>query len=206
MLINGGGSILIQFIRQPFKTKQYAFIVPWNTFLHIGYIYIDEIIENIQCYQNFLPHNDQKLWDTSLDRNFIDNHQFDYAYTLSSQIIRQSLSIDKYDLPIKFIYLSSSSTRRYQSVLTIVLTGNQIDSNLIQIHLSISIEGIYFLKTFHAQTNLIYEYRWSRRNAYDQNVHGLAEAIGICFCFRFCFFSFFLLNQKRKRKRYNELK
>ncbi|CAF4605791.1 unnamed protein product, partial [Rotaria magnacalcarata] len=79
-----------------------------------------------------------KLWDTSLDRSFITNDKFDYAYTLGSQIIRQSISIDKPDLPIKFIYLSSSSGRRYQSILTIVLTGDHIDDYLTQIHLSIS--------------------------------------------------------------------
>ncbi|CAF0971515.1 unnamed protein product [Rotaria sordida] len=177
LLINGGGSVLIQFIRQPFQTKQYAFIVPWNTFLHIGYIYMDEIIENNMCHRNLSEILQPKLWDTSLDRSFITNNKFDYAYTLGSQIIRQSISIDKNDLPIKFIYLSSSSTRRYQSILTIVLTGDYIDDDLIQIHLSISIEGIFFMKKFHADTNLIYEYEWSRRNAYDQNVHGLAEAI-----------------------------
>ena len=51
-MINGGGSVLIQLIRQPFKTKQYAFIVPWNTFLHIGYIYMDENIEKKIEYEN----------------------------------------------------------------------------------------------------------------------------------------------------------
>ncbi len=177
LLINGGGSVLIQFNRQPFKTKQYAFIVPWNTFFHIGYIYMDENIENNLCYGNFSENVQPKLWDTSLDRSFINNEQYNYAYTLGSQIIRQSISIDENDLPIKFIYLSSSSTRRYQSILTIVLTENEIDDYLIQIHLSISIEGIYFMKKFQAETGLIYEYEWSRRNAYDQNVHGLAEAI-----------------------------
>ncbi|CAF4023410.1 unnamed protein product, partial [Adineta steineri] len=177
LLINGGGSTLIQFIRQPFKTKQYAFIVPWNTFLHIGYIYLDETIDNTHCCINMSNNIQPKLWDTSLDRTFLNNNQYDYAYTLGSQIIRQSISIDKYDLPIKFIYLSSSSTRRYQSILTIVLTDQEIDDELIEIHLSISIEGIYFRKKFSAQTNLIYEYEWSRRNAYEQNVHGLAEAI-----------------------------
>jgi hypothetical protein len=108
----------------------------------------------------------------------MNNENFDYAYTLGSQIIRQSISIDKHDFPIKFIYLSSSSTRRYQSILTMVLTGNEIDEDLIQIHLSISIEGIYLMKKIQADKNLIYEYEWSRRNAYDQNVHGLAEAMG----------------------------
>ena len=180
LLINGGGSLLIQFIRQPFKTKQYAFMIPWNTFVHIGYIYLDEIIENIICHRNSLNNLQPKIWDTSHDRNFITNQYFDYAYTLGSQIIRQSISINKNNLPIEFIYLSSSSTRRYRSILTIVLTENQINDYLIRVHLSISIEGIYFMKIFHAQPNLIYEYEWSRRNAYDQNVHGLAQVIGIC--------------------------
>ncbi|UJR35679.1 hypothetical protein I4U23_028429 [Adineta vaga] len=177
LLINGGGSILIQFIRQPFQSKQYAFIVPWNTFLHVGYIYMDEILNNTICHTNLSNNIQPKLWDTSLDRHFLPNHQYDYAYTLGSQIIRQSISIEKNDLPIQLMYLSSSSTRRYHSILTVVLSDNDIDEHLLHIHLSISIEGIYFSKIFHAQTNLIYEYEWSRRNAYDQNVHGLAEAI-----------------------------
>lgn len=139
---------------------------------------MDEANENLLCYRNYSENFQPKLWDNSLDRSFITNEKLDYAYTLGSQIIRQSLSIDKNDLPIKFIYLSSSSTRRYQSILTVVLTGNQIDEYLTQIYLSISIEGTYFMKKFQADTNLIYEYEWSRRNAYDQNVHGLAEAIG----------------------------
>jgi hypothetical protein len=139
---------------------------------------MDETLDNLICFRNISENIQPKLWDTSLDRNFLNNKNFDYAYTLGSQIIRQSISIDKNDFPIKFIYLSSSSTRRYQSILTIVLTDNQIDEDLIEIYLSISIEGIYFRKKFHAEKNLIYEYEWSRRNAYDQNVHGLAEAIG----------------------------
>lgn len=178
LLINGGGSVIIQFIRQPFKSKQSAFIVPWNTFLHVGYIYMDENQENLTCQRNLTRSLEPQLWDTSLDRSFIPNEQHDYAYTLGSQIIRKSISIDHNDLPIRFVYLSSSSNRRYQSILTVVLTGNQIDDYLLQIHLSISIEGIYFMKQFDAKRNLTYEYEWSRRNAYDQNVHGLAEAIG----------------------------
>jgi teneurin len=168
LLINGGGSVIIQFVRQPFKSKQSAFIVPWNTFLHVGYIFMDENQENVTCQRNLSRSVEPQLWDTSLD----------YAYTLGSQIIRKSISIDHNDLPIRFVYLSSSSNRRYQSILTVVLTSNEIDDYLLQIHLSISIEGIYFLKQFHAKRNLTYEYEWSRRNAYDQNVHGLAEAIG----------------------------
>ena len=140
---------------------------------------MDKHVEHNVCSTNYSESLQPKLWDTSLDRSFINNDQFQYAYTLGSQIIRQSIAIDKNDLPIKLIYLSSSSTRRYQSILTIVLTGNEIDDYLIQLHLSISIEGIYFLKKFQAKTNFVYEYQWSRRNAYDQNVHGLAEAIGM---------------------------
>jgi hypothetical protein len=139
---------------------------------------MDESPGEIICHRNISENIQPQLWDTSLDRSFMNNDNFDYAYTLGSQIIRQSISIDKHDFPIKFIYLSSSSTRRYQSILTIVLTGNEIDEDLIQIHLSISIEGIYLMKKIQADKNLIYEYEWSRRNAYDQNVHGLAEAMG----------------------------
>jgi len=139
---------------------------------------MDEIIEDIICYRNISENVQLKLWDTSLDRTFINNENFDYAYTLGSQIIRQKIIIDKNHFPIQFIYLSSSSTRRYQSILTIVLTEDNIEEDLIEINLSISIEGIYFMKKFSAKINLIYEYEWSRRNAYDQNVHGLAEAIG----------------------------
>lgn len=139
---------------------------------------MDETSENVICQRNISDTVEPKLWDTSLDRSFLNNDNFDYAYTLGSQIIRQSISIDKNDFPIKFIYLSSSSARRYQSILTVVLTGDQLADDLIEIHLSISIEGIYFRKEFQAEKNLIYEYPWLRRNAYDQNVHGLAEAIG----------------------------
>lgn len=139
---------------------------------------MDEIPEEINCLKNISENNIQpKLWDTSLDRSFLNNENFDYAYTLGSQIIRQSIKIDQNDFPIKLTYISSSSTRRYQSILTIVLTEKQIEDDLIEIYLTISIEGIYFMKKFSAQTNLIYDYEWARRNAYDQNVHGLAEAI-----------------------------
>jgi hypothetical protein len=140
---------------------------------------MDELNDKMICYTNYSENIQPKLWDTSLDRSFINNEIFQYAYTLGSQIVRQSISIDRNDFPVKLVYLSSSSTRRYQSILTIVLTGNQIDDYLIQIHLSISIEGNFFMKKFQAKTDLIYEYEWSRRNAYDQNVHGLAEAIGM---------------------------
>lgn len=178
LLINGGGSVLIQFVRQPFQTKQSAFVVPWNSFLHVGFIYMDENEEIASCQRNLSEIVEPKLWDTSLDRNFIAADYDDYAFTLGSQIVRKTISIDKNDLPIKFVYLSSSSNRRYQSVLTVVLTGDRINEALVQIHLSISIEGIFFSKQFQADRNLVYEYDWSRRNAYDQNVHGLAEAIG----------------------------
>lgn len=178
LLINAGGSVLIQFIRQPFQSKQYAFLVPWNTFLHIGEIHMDETSEYAICERNHSDIVEPKLWDTSLDRTFLPHEQFDYAYTLGSQIIRQSIGIDRRDFPVQLNYLSSSSNRRYQSILTVVLTGEQIEEDLIDIHLSISIEGIYFRKKFQAEKNLIYEYPWLRRNAYDQNVHGLAEAIG----------------------------
>jgi hypothetical protein len=180
-LINAGGSVIIQLIRQPFKTKQIAFIVPWNAFLHVGHIHMDETNDNSSCRRILSDIVEPKLWETSLDRSFIHHDHYDYAYTLGSQIIRKTISIDNKDLPIKLVYLSSSSNRRYQSILTIVLTGNDIDDDLLQIHLSISIEGIYFNKRFDATSNLIYDYEWSRRNAYDQNVHGLAEAIGKIF-------------------------
>ena len=142
---------------------------------------MDENQETLSCQRNLSQSLEPQLWDTSLDRSFIPNEQHDYAYTLGSQIIRKSIFIDHDDLPIRFVYLSSSSNRRYQSILTVVLTSNEIDDYLLQIHLSISIEGIYFAKQFQAKRSLTYEYEWSRRNAYDQNVHGLAEATGrIC--------------------------
>lgn len=139
---------------------------------------MDESLDYPICERNHSKMLEPKLWDTSLDRIFLPRDNFDYAYTLGSQILRQSISIDQKDFPIQLNYLSSSSNRRYQSILTIVLTDEQIEEDLIEIHLSISIEGIYFRKKFQAETNLIYEYPWLRRNAYDQNVHGLAEAIG----------------------------
>lgn len=138
---------------------------------------MDEIDEQLSCQRNFSEILHPKLWDTSLDRKFQTNEHFDYGYTLGSQILRQTIEIDKSDLPIKLVYLSSSSPRRYQSILTIVLTGTEIEDDLVQIHLRISIEGNYFSRTVSAENNLIYEYQWSRRNAYDQNVHGLTEAI-----------------------------
>lgn len=179
--MNAGGSVILEFIRSPFKTKQSAFIVGWNVFLHVGYINMDENTEQTICNVNRTEIVEPKLWETSLDRNFVNNDRFDYGYTLGSQIIRKSMSIDAVDLPIKFVYLSSSSHRRYQSILSVVLTSNKIDSKLVRVHLTISVEGNYLSKEFHAKENLLYEYEWSRRNAYDQNVHGIGEAIGKSF-------------------------
>ncbi|CAF0943281.1 unnamed protein product, partial [Didymodactylos carnosus] len=184
LLVNGGGSILLDFTRQPFKSKQLSIFVPWNKFVHIGYIYMDENDNNengiskhinstcLAIYNNFI---EPKIWETNSYRTFINNNN-GYSYTLGSQILRQYVSIP--ETQMNLVYISTSSTKKYYSIITIVLTSNSIHSDLETIHLQISIEGTYFYEIFDAQPDLVYEYEWNRRNAYDQNVYGLTYASG----------------------------
>ncbi|CAF1514254.1 unnamed protein product, partial [Didymodactylos carnosus] len=172
LLVNGGGSILLDFTRQPFKSKQLSIFIPWNKFVHIGYIYMNEndINENkinehinstcLSIHDNFI---EPKIWKTSLYRTLIDDNN-DYSYTLGSQILRKYIPIP--DTDINLVYTSTSSTKKYYSVINIVLTSNSIHSDLMTIHLQISIE-VSVGYEYYGCTQIVWRYQTTIVNGQD---------------------------------------
>jgi hypothetical protein len=180
-MVNGGGTLRLEFSKNQLKTNYISINVMWNQF-----VYIDSVI----MYLNE-DLKEQTLLNSTCDsmlKNYINiypkihsswNEIRDSYYDKSMMIIPDS-GIVRNELPIndskfKLIY-QSNLLSGYLSTIYLLLTNDKIPTNLQLVHLKIVVEGVLFKQTFDACEDLKYEYFWDRRNAYEQKVYGFTFA------------------------------
>ena len=178
-MINGGGSILLEFSRNRLKTRQISVHVVWNQFAYIDPVimYLAEDpeipLEPSPCKP--LVHNTSDVYPVvKTSWKEIRTYYYDNSLILpDSGVVRNEISI--IDTNLKLVY-SSNQAAGFTSTIFILLTQSNIPDNLQQVHLQIVVEGVLHKQTFDAYPDLKYEYSWDRRNAYEQRVYGLTSA------------------------------
>ncbi|XP_065204844.1 teneurin-m isoform X4 [Planococcus citri] len=179
LLVNGGGAVVLQFGRSPFKPQSFVTYVPWNEIVIINTVVMSLGDEKavIVAPQTCKSHNYDVMkpivlatWKHSFQGGCPDKS----AILAESQVVQESVQIPGTGLNL--IYHSSKSPG-YLSTIQLQLTPDVIPQTLKLIHLIIAIEGILFEKTFEADPNIRYTYAWNRLNVYKQRVYGVTTAI-----------------------------
>ena len=180
LMVNGGGSIVLEFSRNRLKTRLVTVNAIWNQFLYIDpvimYLYEDSndlITQPSPCSQQV--HNSSVVFPlVKTSWKEIRTYYYDnYLILPDSGVVRNQLNI--IDTNLKLVY-SSNLASGYQSTIFVLMTQSHIPDELQLVHLQIIVEGVLFKQTFEANTNLNYEYSWDRRNAYEQRVYGFTNA------------------------------
>jgi hypothetical protein len=179
-MVNGGGSLILEFSKAQFKTRLISINTIWNQFVHTDPI-IMYLIEDSSNLTNQISTCESTVSFNSIDpiiysswKIISDNYYDKSTFILpDSGIVRNELPIP--DSNFKLVY-SSNLLSGYMSSLFLLLTNEKIPSNLHLVHLKIVVEGVLFKQTFDASESLKYEYYWDRRNAYEQRVYGFAYA------------------------------
>lgn len=182
LMVNGGGSILLEFTRSRLKSRIVSVNTAWNQFSHIDPIvmYLTEDEEN-EPHDRLSPspcpsidHNlhptVRSCFNTLRSSHYPHQH---FPVSADSGVLHTSLPI--VDTNLQLVYTSSQSSG-FQSTLFILLTPDSIPDPLRQVHLRIEVEGVVQRMKFDAQPMLRYEFAWDRRNAYEQRVYGFTWA------------------------------
>lgn len=179
-MVNGGGSLMLEFSKNRLKTRFVSTSPLWNQFIHVDPIimYLNEDPLELHNSSSCEPKNHSFLninpkiysnWN-KIRSNYYDNSTMVLP---SSGVLRSELNIP--DSSLKLVYMSSLASG-YSSSIFLLLTENEVPDSLQLIHLKIVVEGVLFKQTFDAYSNLKYEFSWDRRNAYEQRVYGFAYA------------------------------
>ncbi|XP_046748396.1 teneurin-m isoform X1 [Diprion similis] len=179
LLVNGGGAVILQFGRSPFKAQSHIVFVPWNEVIIIDKIVMTTTDEK---HISHIPHacgaHDYDLMKPVVLATW--KHGFQgacpdrSAILAESQVIQESLQIPGTGLNLVY---HSSRAAGYLSTIQLQLTPETIPPSLNLIHLRITIEGILFEKTFEADPVIKFTYAWNRLNVYRQRVYGVTTAM-----------------------------
>ena len=184
-MVNGGGSVLLEFTRKDLKPETISSLATWNQFIHMDIIYMSLFtdkstkIEPPSCLFN--THNSSVVYPvvkTNWNKQIRAHTTTDNSLIISpdSGVVRNELSLNMDDSNhLKLVYASNQAPG-FSSTIFILLTNSVIPSNLKRVHLKIIVEGILHKQIFDAYTELSYEYAWDRRNAYEQRVYGVTYA------------------------------
>jgi len=180
-MVNGGGSLILEFSKIQFKTRLISVQCTWNQFVFMDTVimYLNEDLNNQTeqssiCESNLVNfHIIYPILHSSW--KVIRDHYYDKSIMIlpDSGILRNELPIA--ESSFKLIYMSNLLSG-YMSSLYLLLTNEKIPRNLQLVHLKITVEGVLFKQIFDASENLMYEYSWDRRNAYEQRVYGFTYA------------------------------
>ncbi|KAK3100005.1 hypothetical protein FSP39_013415 [Pinctada imbricata] len=179
ILVNGGGSVTLEFTRTPFQSTTISVLVPWNQIINI-----EDLVMLLDRDQLMEPdpslcgvHHDHYLlrpvvlstWQHTQLGACPDKS----TIIPESQVLQESIKIPGTDVHLVY---HSSETEGYKSVILIQLTPSIIPTNLALVYIKVSVQGVQFEKTFEADPGLKYTYAWDRKNAYKQKVYGIVPA------------------------------
>jgi len=180
-MVNGGGSVLLEFSRKDLKSKQISTTAIWNQFVHIDTVHMfliadkspDSDLAASKCHAS--THNStnvQPVVKTSWRE--IRTYFYDNSVILpESGVVRNEVNL--MDTDLKLVYTSNQASG-FSSTIFILLTKRSIPETLQRIHLKITVEGVLHKQVLDAYPLQSYEYSWDRRNAYEQRVYGVTYA------------------------------
>ena len=181
MMVNGGGSVMLEFSRNRLKTRVVSINAGWNQF-----VIIDPVVLHLSDEPEPISHIEpctKQMHNTSVVYPVVKSSwkEIRTYYSTSALLIPDSGVIRSEqalgDTGLKLIY-SSSLAPGFSSSIFVLLTQSSIPETLQQVHLQIVVEGVIQQLIFDAYPNLHYEFSWDKRNAYEQRVYGFAYAKG----------------------------
>ncbi|XP_029639322.1 teneurin-m isoform X3 [Octopus sinensis] len=179
ILVNGGGSVTLQFNREPFPAQSASVLVPWNQIITMDTVIMtleddDWIAPNpILCNVEHQYYLLRPVVLSTWQHTQLGACPEKTTIIPESQVLQESLSIPHTN--VHLVYHSSESAG-YMSVILIQMTPSRIPESLAVVHLRVSVEGIVMEKVFEADPNLKYTFSWNRRNVYRQKVYGIVTA------------------------------
>ncbi|XP_021940923.1 teneurin-m isoform X3 [Zootermopsis nevadensis] len=179
LLVNGGGAVILQFGRSPFRPQLHIVNVPWNEVVIIDTVVMEIGDEkSTPAVAHSCAAHDYDLMKPVVLATW--KHGFQgacpdkSAILAESQVVQESLQIPGTGLNLVY---HSSRAAGYLSTIQLQLTPESIPASLKLIHLRITIEGILFEKTFEADPVIKFTYAWNRLNVYRQRVYGVTTAM-----------------------------
>jgi teneurin len=177
-MINGGGSVVLEFSRNRMKTQTLSVHAGWNQFVHLDpvVIYLIEDMSSIIKPEPCAGFVHNSTWTYPIVKTSwkeVRSYYENLPVLPDSGVVRVELNI--VDTNLKLVYVSSLASG-FSSTIYVLLTQSKIPENLQLVHLHIMVEGVVHKQTFDANPDMRYEYSWDRRNAYEQRVYGLTTA------------------------------
>lgn len=179
LMVNGGGAVILQFGRSPFRPVTRIVQVPWNEV-----VIIDTVVMTTQEHKSLsgFPHtcfshdydNMRPVVLATWKHGFQGACPDRSAILAESQVVQESLQIPGTGLNLVY---HSSRAAGYLSTIKLQLTPEVVPATLTLIHLRITIEGILFERVFEADPGIKFTYAWNRLNIYRQRVYGVTTAV-----------------------------
>ncbi|KAK6173150.1 hypothetical protein SNE40_016661 [Patella caerulea] len=179
ILVNGGGSVKLEFIRQPFGTKTASVLVPWNQIITMGTVVMtlrdepESIADPALCSVEHEHYLLRPIVLSTWQHTQLGACPERSTIIPESQVLQESLDISGTD--VHLVYHSSESPG-YMSLIMIQMTPAKIPPKLSLVHLKVSVDGVVTEKVFEADPNLKYTYSWNRKNVFNQKVYGIVTA------------------------------
>ncbi|KAK7495277.1 hypothetical protein BaRGS_00013459 [Batillaria attramentaria] len=179
ILVNGGGSVKLELMREPFKTVTASVLVPWNQIITMDTVSM--VLEG-QSLPPLVPkdctaeHPHYQLRPVVLSTwqhtqlGACPDHS---TIIPESQVLQESIPLPGTDVHLVY---HSSEAAGYMSLIRIQMTPDTVPRSLRLVHLRAAVEGVVLEKVFEADPNLKYTFAWDRLNAYKQKVYGIVTA------------------------------
>ncbi|XP_076877219.1 teneurin-3 isoform X2 [Brachyhypopomus gauderio] len=173
LLVNGGASITLSFLRAPFPAVHRTVWLPWRQF----YV-MDRLVMRMEerdtptCDVSGLVRPAPQIMTSPLS-TYYSSSPDESPIVPETQVLHEQTAIPGSDLNL--VYLSSRALA-YKPVLKVVMTQAVVPLGLAKVHLMVAVEGRMFQKQFPASPRLSFTFVWDKTDAYGQRVYGLAQA------------------------------
>nr|XP_039266115.1 teneurin-3-like isoform X3 [Styela clava] len=186
IIVNGGGSVTLNFERSLLLTTSSTIFVPLGDFVIVPTVTMrtasqpeqlksDVTIDGAQgnCDVSVFPRPRAIILPMDVQAFTADNCDDRGSVIPETQAVRETIALPFSGVDL--VYLSSR-TSGYKSKIDVQLTPLDVATNLRRVHLRISIQGILLEKMFEPIPELKYSFIWSRQDAYGQKVYGTVTA------------------------------
>ncbi|XP_056012581.1 teneurin-m-like isoform X5 [Ostrea edulis] len=176
ILVNGGGSVTLEFTRQPFQSHTISVSVPWNQIITMETVIMDLQLGSFSqpdpslCGVGHDHHSMKPIVLSTWQHTQLGACPEKSTLIPESQVLQESIEVPGTNIHLVY---HSSETEGYKSIILIQMTPDSIPTNLALVHLKVYVQGIETVKVFEADPGLKYTFSWDRINAYRQKVYGI---------------------------------
>uniref|UniRef100_A0A4W4EMW3 Teneurin transmembrane protein 3 n=1 Tax=Electrophorus electricus TaxID=8005 RepID=A0A4W4EMW3_ELEEL len=173
LLVNGGASLTLSFVRAPFPAIHRTVWLPCRVFYMMDRL-VMRVTESDTptCEVSGLARPAPNIMTSALSTYYSSNPEASPIIP-ETQVLHEQTAIPGSDLNL--VYLSSRASA-YKPVLKVVMTESGVPFGLAKVHLVVAVEGRMFQKEFPASPRLSFTFVWDKMDAYGQRVYGLSQA------------------------------